>query len=183
MGLCRLLFDRYRLPVSRSQALAVLRNDRRRFVIASLEGRSSPVAFGTLVDMVVECERTLEDPDPSVELRPTVYAALYQTHIPRLDRLGVVRHDRRADTVALTDAGRSLVRFMRARPVTGSVWAKLFLGLSAVYASVLVTVVVLDSTTGTLALPVVAVTGYATLAVAAVSTTVWCDDPDRRCLE
>ena len=183
MGLCRLLFDRYRLPISRSQALAVLRNDRRRFVLVSLEGRSSPVPFATLVDIVTERERTRNDLDSSTELRPTVYAALYQTHVPRLDRLGIVDHDEETDTIALTDAGESLVQFMRARSTVGSVWAVLFLGLSIAYAGFIVAAVALDAPTEPLALAAVVVAGYAILAVASVLSTVWCDDPNRSCLD
>lgn len=180
MGICRLLFDRYRLAIPRSQALAVLRNDRRRFVIVALEGRSGPVAFAALVDLVVARERTFRELDRSVELRPTVYAALYQTHVPQLDRLGVVAHDDDANTVALTDTGRALLRYMRARPAGGSPWAALFLALSVVYAGVVVAAV-LEVVTDTLWL-VAIVAGYATLAVASVLSTVWCTDPLRSCL-
>ena len=57
MELCQLLFDRYRLPLSRAQTFHVLQNDRRRFAITILAARSSPVAFVELVDRVVARER------------------------------------------------------------------------------------------------------------------------------
>ena len=183
MGICRDLFDRYRLPVSRSQAFAVLRNDRRRWVIVSLDHRSRPVPFAELVDAVAERERRHTDLGPSAEIRSTVYTALYQTHVPRLDRLGIVDHDEETDTIALTDAGESLMQFMRARSTIGSVWAVLFLGLSITYAGFIVAAVALDALTETLALAVVVVAGYAILAVAAALSTVWCDDPIRSCLD
>ncbi len=167
MRLCRLLFDRYRLPLSRAQAFAVLQNDRRRVAIAILAARSRRLPFAELVDRVTARERASATGDAAEDRRTVVYVALYQTHVPRLERLGLVEHDAEAGEVALTDAGRAVSRYMRGDPSRPPPWAILFLVLSGAYAVVLGGV---WQTTRTVPpwLAVLAVAGYGAVALAYV---------------
>lgn len=188
MRLCRLLFDRYRLPLSRAQVFAILRNDRRRFTITILAARSSQMPFAELVDQVTAHERTSTEADAIEDRRMAVYVALYQTHLPRLETLGLVEHDPEAGTVAITDDGRAVSRYLRGRSTRPSPWAILFLVLSSAYVVVLVGVWQTTRTVPT-SVAVLVLTGYSAAALAYVLLSRWCrcsrwrcSSPVRNCL-
>jgi hypothetical protein len=52
----------------------------------------------------VACRETDTPPEPAGERVRRVYFTLYHTHVPKLERAGLVRYQREHDAVALSDS-------------------------------------------------------------------------------
>jgi len=83
--------------LSASEIHDVLRNDRRRLVLGRLR---SAEAFETVSDLAEHIGRVEagESPPPR-NVRQSVYVSLHQTHLPKLDELGIVDYDPDGKTV------------------------------------------------------------------------------------
>ena len=69
----------------------VLRNDRRRMVLEALGDADEAVTARELSEAIAARE-TGDDPPPR-DVRQSVYVSLQQTHLPKLDDLGIVDYD------------------------------------------------------------------------------------------
>lgn len=83
--------------ISLSQIFDVLQNERRRIVIRYLADCDDPVEFTDLVDHVAATAADVERIDSTI--RKAAYTSLYQSHLPKLEDLGVVTYDQNAGTV------------------------------------------------------------------------------------
>jgi hypothetical protein len=88
----------------------VLRNERRRFTLEQLRANGNSLSVRELSEQVAALE-TGESPPPR-NIRQSVYVSLHQTHLPKLDELGIVEYDADAKAVALTDRVRELEAYM-----------------------------------------------------------------------
>ena len=106
----------------------VLRNDRRRLALRCLRDDDSN---GLSVSQLSECVATLEtgeDPAPR-DKRQSVYVSLGQTHLPKLDRLGIVTYDSDRQFVALADRAEEVAVYMEVVPEYGLSWGEYYFGL------------------------------------------------------
>jgi hypothetical protein len=85
----------------------ILRNERRRHVLRFLRRNGTTTTIGDLADAIAEAE-TGESPPPS-DTRQSVYVSLHQTHLPKLDNLGVIEYDRDERTVQLREAATEIL--------------------------------------------------------------------------
>ncbi len=69
----------------------VLRNERRTRVLEHLHGRNQPIPLRELSERLAALE-TGEDPPPR-NIRESVYNSLHQTHLPKLDEMGIVSYN------------------------------------------------------------------------------------------
>lgn len=76
---------------------------RERYVLYCLS-RHGTMALWDLADEVVVWERGERLPDVPADECRTVYLSLYHTHVPRLERAGLVEYEDDRDLVALSDA-------------------------------------------------------------------------------
>lgn len=85
----------------------------------------------------IAAEETGESPPPR-NIRDSVYASLHQTHLPKLDGLGIVEYDSNTKSVALTELADELVPYTTVMSDTGLPWYQhyLLLGLTAMAAVV-----------------------------------------------
>jgi len=85
---------------SRAELFEVLQNDRRRAVLECLRADgAAPVT--DLTGRVAAKEGDAEPEAVPEQRRKSVYVSLYQNHLPKLDRTGLVEYDRDDGTVAL----------------------------------------------------------------------------------
>ena len=79
----------------------VLRNARRRYVLREIANHEDGdgIAFGDLVDHVAAEEQGAEVGTVDSGTRKAVYTSLYQSHLPKLDDMGVISYDRRSGPV------------------------------------------------------------------------------------
>jgi hypothetical protein len=86
----------------------ILRNERRRHVLRYLVDDGDASTIADIADHIAEIESG-ESPPPS-DTRQSVYVSLHQTHLPKLDGLGVVEYDREERTVRLLEGADEVLR-------------------------------------------------------------------------
>jgi hypothetical protein len=91
----------------------VLSSSRRRYVLYYLSQHEEPVELPSLAEEVAawETESTVEE--LSSQERKRVYVSLYQTHIPKLQEVGLVDYDQDSGQVSLTDESDQIQGFLR----------------------------------------------------------------------
>lgn len=130
------MFDTDRLP--EATIYEILANRRRRETLRNLAPDGGPLSLRTLSEEIAARE-TGESPPPRAT-RESVYNSLHQTHLPRLDDLGIVSYDREARTVSLAKRARHVNAHMEVRTEHGPTWSEIYrtlgvLGLTTVVAA------------------------------------------------
>jgi len=99
--------------LSQDVVFDVLSSSRRRYVLYYLSQREQPVELPSLAEEVAawETESTVED--LSSQERKRVYVSLYQTHIPKLEEVGLVDYDQDTGEVSLTDQSDQIQGFLQ----------------------------------------------------------------------
>lgn len=87
------------LPID--SILDVLSNERRRYVITHLSREGPVVGVSELTDSLARFEATDPDGDVTANERKRVYVALYQCHLPLLDKHDVVEFDKEESEVVV----------------------------------------------------------------------------------
>lgn len=109
----------------------VLSNERRQLVIILLRDASDPMSARELSEQIAQ-EETGESPPPR-NIRQSAYVSLHQTHLPKLDDLGIVDYDEGSKTVTLKDAAESQVsEYMETVPDDQLSWSEYFLGVAII---------------------------------------------------
>ncbi|WP_435179723.1 DUF7344 domain-containing protein [Halorussus sp. AFM4] len=116
----------------------VLRNDRRRHVIRHLRDAEEPISVDALAEHIASVE-TDESPPPR-DVRKSVYVSLHQTHLPKLDELGIVDYDQREQLLELRDRAEEVEVYMEVVSEDDISWATFYLGVSCLGALTLLAV-------------------------------------------
>jgi hypothetical protein len=106
----------------------VLRNDRRRLVLERLDDRDGRQEVSDLAEHIAAIESG-EDPPPR-NVRQSVYVSLHQTHLPKLDDLGIVDYDANAKTVRRAGHADDVAVYMEVVPKNAISWASYYFGMS-----------------------------------------------------
>lgn len=104
----------------------VLRNARRRLVIETLQTSEGTVSVSDLAEAVAAKEAGT-NPAPKNK-RQSVYVSLHQTHLPKLDSLGIVEYDPDSKDVALLDRVEEIEVYMEVVPEYGLSWGEFYFG-------------------------------------------------------
>lgn len=115
------------LQLSKSDIFRVLQNDRRRCVLEILrsQGRQS---VRSLSEEIARIESQAEEPKRNV--RKSIYISLLQTHIPKMESLGIITYNREQDTVELLPASQSFDIYLETVKDGDIPWSHFYLGLS-----------------------------------------------------
>ena len=105
----------------------VLRNDRRRLVLERLRQTGTTESVRDLSEFVASVESG-ESPAPR-NVRQSAYVALHQTHLPKLDDLGIVAYDSDDKEVSLAGNAAEVAVYMEVVPKYAITWAEFYLGL------------------------------------------------------
>lgn len=108
----------------------ILRNTRRRAVLQTLRETVGTTSLRELSVSIAERESG-ESPPPS-DIRESVYNSLHQTHLPKLDRDGVINYDRDRKTVELDNPAREVDVYMEIVSPYGVTWASFYRTLCTV---------------------------------------------------
>lgn len=109
--------------LSETEAYSILRNDRRREVIRYLQSTVGDVSLGELAERIAERESGTSPPPRNK--RESVYNALHQTHLPKLDEREIVEYDERGKRVELTDT-KNIHRYMDVVTSYGITWGEYY---------------------------------------------------------
>jgi len=105
----------------------ILRNDRRRLAIRCLRESGGSMSVRDLSEEVATRE-TGESPAPR-DKRRSVYVSLHQTHLPKLDNLGIMTYDTDTKEVELRGRAAEITTYMEVVPRYGITWAEYYLVL------------------------------------------------------
>ena len=106
----------------------VLRNDRRRLALEALRESDGRSTVRELSETVATRE-TGEEPAPRNK-RQSVYVSLHQTHLPKLDELGIVQYDGDSKEVTLEQRIEEVEVYMEVVPEYGLSWGEAYFGLA-----------------------------------------------------
>lgn len=126
-------------PLPREQVFDVLSNDRRRCVLQYLKRHDDRrVELRELVDHVAAWENDMTPREVDSDARKRVYTALRQSHLPKLEKAGVVEYEHLRGEVELTDQASEVQLYLEQVPRDDIPWSEYYLGLSAVGAALTV---------------------------------------------
>lgn len=117
---------------SREEVFDAVKNLRRRYVLYYLQRYGGPAELGELAEQVAAWENDTTVTEVSSSQRKSVYSALHQTHLPKLEAAGVLEYDADQSIVRTTDTAAGLDIQLASDPQTSLPWHRLYLGLSAV---------------------------------------------------
>lgn len=136
----------------------VLRNERRRLVLKHLCLNGKYSTLRDLSEAVAEAESG-ESPAPR-NVRDSVYASLHQTHLPKLDSLGIVDYDIDRKRIELGDRANELTLYTGVVSGYGFAWYQYYLGVGVV------------ALLGIIAAQLLSLPGLVTVGIAAVALAV-----------
>jgi len=116
--------SRTQLELSEKQIHNVLRNNRRRKVLQQLQRNVGTLTVRELSEAIAEAE-TGKSPPPR-NIRDSVYNSLNQTHLPKLDALGILEYDQHRKTVSVQPGARQVSLYMEVVTPYGITWAEYY---------------------------------------------------------
>ena len=120
---------------NRGDIFDLLSNHRRRYAIHHLKRTDDRVELGDLAEHVAAWELDKNVQALTSAERKRVYTSLQQTHLPTLERAGMIEFDDRA--IELTDDAKTLEVYLDVVPGDSIPWGVYYLGLSVVSAVVM----------------------------------------------
>jgi len=120
-------------PVPRDDVFDVLSNARRRCALHYMkQNEDRRVELRELVDHVAAWENDTSVENLESSDRKCVYTALRQSHLPRMEKAGIVEYDNMRGDVKLTSDARQVEIYLERVPRNDISWSGYYLGLSAV---------------------------------------------------
>jgi len=124
-----------RTQLSTDGVFETLSNRRRRYVLHYLKRIGEPTTVRDLSEQLAAWEFDLDRADVRPKQRKRLYTALHQTHLAKMDQLGVVNYDRNRGTVELT---ASIEQFDIYFDMVGRAdipWSQFYLALGVLFTS------------------------------------------------
>jgi len=125
--------------LSKGEIFEVLQNKRRRFVIQYLRRHGGPVELGELATYVASWEYDCAREDISKAQRKRVYTTLQQTHLPKMDRTGIVAYDADDGVIETTPQTDDLTVYLEIVPGSEFPWREFYLSFGAVTLAIVAT--------------------------------------------
>jgi hypothetical protein len=113
--------------LSKSDIFGVLQNERRRYILEILHKKGEQ-SIRSLSEEIAYLEFGAEEPKSS--FRKSVYASLYQTHIPKLESLKIIAYNREKDILELLPAAHDFDIYIETVKRGDISWSQFYLGLS-----------------------------------------------------
>ncbi|WP_440009095.1 DUF7344 domain-containing protein [Halomicrococcus sp. SG-WS-1] len=116
--------------LSEDDVFEILKSTRRRYALHYLRHEGSSGDLSTLATHVAAWEYDTTPEELMPKQRKRVYISLYQTHLPKLEEVGLLRFDEETGRIHLSDRARTLDKYLSvgSRPVTP--WYHYYLSLS-----------------------------------------------------
>ncbi|AZQ16203.1 hypothetical protein DOS48_14580 (plasmid) [Halorubrum sp. PV6] len=107
----------------------LLSNPRRRHTLHIMKRDDGTAELSSIAEQVAAWENEKPRSEVTSQERHLVYTSIQQNHIPRLERAGVITHQR--GELELTDEAEELDIYMDIVPRSSIPWGEYYLGLSA----------------------------------------------------
>jgi DNA-binding transcriptional ArsR family regulator len=164
------MFRAHSLP--EAEVYEILANRRRRETIRHLSERVDGARL-SLRDLseAIAVHETGDAPPPRA-IRESVYNSLHQTHLPKLEELGVVDYDREERIVTLRERARDVNIYMGVVTRYGLTWSEIYRTLGVVALTVVVAALAEVPVVGSVA-PLAWTTAFLLAFVVATSYQLW----------
>lgn len=161
-----------RHTLSECEIHQILSNSRRRAVIEHLGTTPRAISVRDLSESIAAAE-TASSPAPT-RVRESVYTSLHQTHLPKLQELGVVYYDRERSEIVPLEGVRAIDPYMEVVTDWGVTWGEYYralgvLGLTVVVAA-LASIPLIS-----LVDPLLWASGFLALFALGSAYQLWCD--------
>jgi hypothetical protein len=123
--------------LSKDVIFELLKNRRRREVLAYLLDADETVTLGELAEQIAAWENDTDINALSSDQRKRVYVALYQTHLPKMDDAGIVEYDQDRGLISLADNADLLMMYLDTDTHRQDRWDRWYAGLSVAGASLI----------------------------------------------
>lgn len=118
---------------TREEIFDLLSNERRQCALYYLlQADEMPVDLGDLVDYVAAWENDAASGVITGDARKRVYTSLRQSHLPRLERAGLLEFRDRRGTITLTDTAEEVRSYIEEQTTDTFPWHQHYLALSIV---------------------------------------------------
>jgi len=124
--------------LSEDDLFEILSNSRRRYALHALSSNDEEWEIGRLAEQVAAWENETAIEEVTRAERKSVYTALQQLHLPKMDELGFVEYDKDRGTVRPTAAKDDVDIYLDIVRGDDIPWNEYYLGLSAVAAGIVV---------------------------------------------
>lgn len=98
--------------LSKDETFHILQNERRRRVLEYLADSEDPVNMRDIAEQVAAWEHDTTVAQLSSDQRQRVYIALYQSHLPKLDDIGLINYNRSRGIVERTELADQVDRYL-----------------------------------------------------------------------
>ena len=126
--------------VSEDELFEVLANQRRRFAVHLLKREETSLTIGDMAEQIAAWENEVDPAEITGTERKRVYTALQQSHLPKMDRAGVVQFNKNRGVIEPTPALRNVDLYLDVVEGKEIPWSEYYLGLSGVSAALVAAV-------------------------------------------
>ncbi|SNR46637.1 hypothetical protein SAMN06264855_10863 [Halorubrum vacuolatum] len=118
----------------------MLANQRRRFAVHLLKREEESLSIGEMAEQIAAWENGVDRAQVTGNDRKRVYTALQQSHLPKMDRVGVIRFNKSRGVVEPTPALENVDLYLDVVEGKEIPWSEYYLGLSGVSAALVIAV-------------------------------------------
>jgi len=122
--------------ISTDEVFALLSNERRRNVLRHLSANGGEARLRELATEIAAEENGIKPVEVSYAQRKRLYTSLYQSHLPRMERSGVIEYDRNSGAVTLSPAADTFDAYLEVVGDNEFTWSEFYLGLAGLFAAV-----------------------------------------------
>ncbi|MFC5135706.1 MULTISPECIES: DUF7344 domain-containing protein [Haloferacaceae] len=120
------------IEITDDELYEVLANQRRRFAVHLLKREEQRMEIGEMAEQIAAWENDVEPVEITGNERKRVYTALQQSHLPKMDRAGVVEFNKDRGVVEPTVALENIDLYMDVVEGKEIPWSLYYVGLSGV---------------------------------------------------
>jgi DNA-binding transcriptional ArsR family regulator len=128
--------------LSKDVLFDILSNPRRRHALHFLKQRGGPAEVGEMAETLAAWEHGTAVEAISSKQRKRVYTSLYQSHLPKMQRAGIVDYDRPRGVVDLKPAAEELEIHLEVVGGNDVPWSVFHFGLAGLFAGVVLALAV-----------------------------------------
>ena len=122
--------------ISTDELFALLSNGRRRRALRLLSENDGALKLRELATTIAAEENGLDPVEVDYTQRKRLYTSLYQSHLPRMERSGVVTHDRNSGLVTLASEADRFDAYLEVVGEDEFTWSEFYAGLAGLFAVV-----------------------------------------------
>lgn len=114
--------------LSKSDIFGLLQNDRRRHVLEILQNGNGQ-SLRAISEKIATIESDNENDKAKSSVRKSIYVSLLQTHIPKMEKMGIITHNREKDIIELTSRAQDLNMYLETVKKGDIPWSHFYMGL------------------------------------------------------